>query len=104
MDTKVYELVIEADTNDADYITSTTEVTMDQIEKFKPIIEAIKNNKGSHNWPAHEGVRKTVEDEYPELDEELLDEFQDLVPNGEYGVHTISSIVYYPMPIKTVLL
>lgn len=38
-------ILIKADTNDADYITKKTEISDAQIEKIKPIIEAIKNFK-----------------------------------------------------------
>ena len=56
-------IIIQADTNDADYITAKTEISDDQIESIKPVIAALefrrkklnedrhKNwNEWRHNW------------------------------------------------------
>lgn len=106
-----YELVITADTNDADYITSTNTVTMAEIEAIMPVIEAIKQFNANvkewndrHNWPTSEYADSSPEELYPDLDEDLLNKFGDYVPYGENGVHTIESIEYYPLPEKTKLI
>ncbi|MHC1598880.1 MAG: hypothetical protein ACXQT0_04800 [Candidatus Methanofastidiosia archaeon] len=56
--------MIKVDTNDADYDVSTTEITEEDLDSIRPIIEAIKNFKPyksktrgmnqthHHNWPA----------------------------------------------------
>lgn len=86
---------IVADTNDADYITSRVLVTDSVLEKIKPVIKAIKNFKPSdkydrHNFPMSEFASGNVDDIYGNIDG--FDIFQEMVPYGEYGVHTIVSI------------
>lgn len=104
-----YELVIKADANDANYVTSTNTVTMEDIEKLKPVVEAIKafslSNVYENNFPQGDCTRdKTVEEMYSHVDQDALELFCKLCPYGEYGIHTIESVVYYPVPDKTVLL
>ena len=109
-----YELVITADTNDADYATSTNTVTQETIDKLSPIIKAIKDRNattrrgsGQYNWRIGEYATKN---EGPDvvydgiLTEDQIEFFSDLVPHGEYGIHTIESIEYYPLPMKIKLL
>ncbi len=93
MKTKLY-LEIKADTNDADYVTCRTIITQQQIDRLKPLIEAIKNNPDSHNWITSEYFsddHKRPEDAYGQFGK-LVEEFEDYIPYGEYGIHTIKSI------------
>lgn len=103
---KIYELFIQADTNDADYVTSSHSVSEEEIEAMKPIIEMVKNCKKHYNWVT--GEYSQLEDHplkiYPELTEDAYEWFRDFLPFGEYGIHTIESIEYYPIPNKTKLL
>ena len=85
-------LVVKADMNDADYVEESSEITEEELEKFKPLIAAIKANKGYHNWETSEYGDEPPEDMYPEFDSRLLEKFGDRVPYGQYGVHTIESI------------
>lgn len=92
-------IFIKADTNDADYVYRKTEVTDQQIEFVIPLINAIKNNKGSYNFLHGEFVRedeKEVEEMYVAsglCSQEVLDFFLDnFCPYGEHGIHTIESI------------
>jgi hypothetical protein len=114
MKTKKF-LFIKADTNDADYVESMGLVSDKQLEKFMPLIEAIKNFKPyktktedgemdwthDHNWPDSEYNRddlgeKPVNEIYKDVvSEDVLEEFRDFVPYGEHGVHTIESIKVY---------
>lgn len=102
-----YELKIVADTNDADYVTEITTVTMQEIEDILPVIEAIKNCKKHFNWSKGEYARR---DEMPDkiyagiLTEDQIEMFNDYCPYGEYGIHTIESVEYYPLPEKVKLL
>jgi len=111
-------LVVRGDYNDADFTTKITPITQEELEKFSPLIEAIKKFepykssvkvgspkdkpmewKHNHNWPRGEyGYRqdlgeKTVTELYGELAEEFDDEY---VPNGGeqsgYSLHTIVEI------------
>jgi hypothetical protein len=104
---------ITIDTNDADYVTLMTKITDDEVAKFMPLIEAIKNFKPytavyesqlsqkwthGHNWPNNEYApredlgEKTVEDIYKGIKPELIHEFMEYVPAGS---HSIKSITLY---------
>lgn len=115
---------IVADTNDADYVTSRVLVTDKILEKIKPVIEAIKNFKPyeveyesyggrksktrhDHNYPNGECCRedmgeKTTQDLYGYLDG--FEVFDEMVPYGEYGIHTIISITLIVVAEETNLL
>ena len=106
-----YELVITADTNDADYVTSISQVTWQDIVDIMPIVGVIKawsaEHKNGHNWCMGEVSRNGERpwDIYKGLlTDEQIDLFDDYVPRGEYGVHTIESVHYYPLPEKIKLL
>jgi hypothetical protein len=112
-----YEIVITGDYNDADYDVETNSITEEELVRFKPVFDAIvaktaevEKGRGTHNfWTfgPRRGQQRYTE-MYAELDQELLEEFcERFVPRGgdsEYGIHTIDSIVYYPVPEKTVIL
>ena len=101
-------IIIEADTNDGDYTTNKSEITDEQIELIKPMVEAIKNFKPykvkvpgkmewthDYNFPTGECVREdlgqlSAEDFYKDIDN--FDVFDEFVPYGENGIHTIESI------------
>jgi hypothetical protein len=103
-DKMIYEIVITADTNDADYITKISAITPDELERFTPLIAEIAK-VNHYNWDT--SVYGDDEDK-PEIMysqfAELVEEFGEFVPHGEHGVHTIKSIVYYEKPTKIVLL
>ena len=100
----IYEIVITADTNDADYITKISDITPGKLERFTPLIAEIAKVK-HYNWDT--SVYGEDEDK-PEIMYSqfaaLAEEFGAFVPHGEHGVHTIESIVYYEKPAKIVLL
>ena len=116
-----YEIVITVDTNDADYITEVSEISQEDLERIRPLIEAIKNfepyqaqTKGKlgyrhdHNYPCGDVLREDLGEKEPEeiydFDEDIFDIFEDLLPSSQYGFHTITSIKVYPVPDKEVLL
>lgn len=111
-------LVVRGDCNDADFVTQITPITKKELERFLPLIEAIKNFKPykglssvkehglpqtewthNHNWPRGEfGCRedlgeKTLKELYGEIAERFDEEY---VPNGGgsagYSLHTIVEI------------
>jgi hypothetical protein len=119
-------LLVRGDSNDADFVTKITPITEEEIERFLPLIEAIKEFKkytgksdpkrhpGStsthshdHNWPIGEyGCRedlgeKTLTELYGEIAEEFNEEF---VPNGGdsagYSLHTIVEIAVMKLDRK----
>jgi len=86
-------LIIEADTNDADYVHSVNKISDAQLEKLKPIIKIIKKCKSKHNWPASDFVDGNVNELYKDLlTEDQIDLFNNLCPYFEGGIHTISCI------------
>lgn len=98
------KILIEGDVNDADYYTSQAEITQEQLELIKPVIEAVKNCGERPNWNNY-WVGKPLHVLYPQFFEEFedfdpeyepeftasdaFDFFENLVPNG---VHTILNI------------
>ena len=88
----ILELTITADANDADYVRETQNITREQLDLFMPLIEGIKAKK-DYNWVTSEyGQDPRPEEMYSDIDAEVLEEFMDLTPRGEYGVHTITNI------------
>lgn len=99
-------IIIKADTNDADYVISKNLISDEQFEKIIPVINEIKNCKEHINFPYSEFQNKTVADLYPGLFENQSEDeypeivgltsgasiFINLIPNEEYGIHTIKSI------------
>jgi hypothetical protein len=101
-------LVVRGDHNDADFVTKATPITQADLDRFLPLIEAIKayprseNYAGPHNWPVGEyGCREDLGDlgdqplavAYGELGE-LAEEFDETyVPHGEgWNLHSIYEI------------
>jgi len=103
-------LYIEADTNDADYITTFDQINDKDLELIKPVIEAIKNFKPyeviskeygnmwthSNNFPIGDCCRKKLGEKSAEELYGHLEGFQvfldDYVPYNEYGIHTIATV------------
>ena len=102
---------VEVDTNDADYVGKIVEVEDESAEKFKPLIEKIKNFKpyigfsklGSpfahdSNFPYGECLRDDLGEQHPcklyDIDEETYEEFIETfnLYGGEFGFHTITRI------------
>jgi len=104
-----YLMVISADTNDADWVESSHQISEVELEKFLPLIEAIKNFKPykggnythKHNFPCggdqprDDMGEKNVNEIYKDIDPDIIEEFCEMIPLGEYGVHTIGSITLY---------
>ena len=107
-------IFIKADTNDADYISTFESITDEQLEVIRPMIQAIKDFKPykstyknkwepdkeyerihAHNFSNGECYRedlgeKSIEELYGSVPG--FHQFLDMVPYGEYGIHTIESI------------
>ena len=87
-------LEVKADTNDGDYVCERTEISEADLERFMPLIKAIKKQrKKGHNWCTSDYGDEPPPEEMYESFGELVDEFSEYVPCGEYGVHTIVSII-----------
>ena len=127
---KQFEITVEADTNDADYVTKISRISETDLKKIKPLIQAIKNFKPykattpdkkdgcgrmswthDHNYPYGSGEYSPRLDlgekpgrEIYKFPETIFDLFEELLPYGEHGIHTIESIVVTPYVRKTKLL
>lgn len=84
---------IKGDCNDGDLISRRCLITDEQIEYILPVVEAIKNCKESHNWPTLEWEDDSPYSLYEGvLTEKQIDMFDEFVPHGETGIHSIDSI------------
>ena len=88
-------IIVKADTNDADYNTSINEISDENLETVKIVIEAIKKCKIRHNWAVSEYSNKSelpIEVYKGILTLEQIDIMNEYIPYGEDGIHTICSI------------
>jgi hypothetical protein len=91
-------LAIQADTNDADYVTESTsmdEITPEILENLRRILKVVKGKKGS-NWNNQQELgmsgptpAQQYKGKLTAADIDLLERF---LPSGEYGIHTIESV------------
>ena len=118
------KLIIIADTNDADYITSIKTITDDELKLIQPMIQAIKNfepykglsiggvtwnHTSNYSWGecTREDLGELSANDYyvsKGITEEEFEIFDDYVPCSEYGVHTIHKIIVYDIIKETNLL
>lgn len=102
---------IEVDTNDGDYVGYLITIPKEDFERFKPLIEKIKNftpyegvsESGicytrHHNFPIGDLYRPYLGDKSPQELYNITDEeYEDFIETfklygGEYGFHTITKI------------
>lgn len=90
------QVYIKADTNDGDYITSEKRLyEKADIDTIRKVAAAIKNCEAFHNWGMGEYCR---DNESPYvvykdvLTDDEIDLFNEYVPYGEYGIHSIEQI------------
>lgn len=99
-------IMIVADTNDGDYITSFKPINDEDLKILKPLIEKIKVCTEDHNFPTDEQIdydndeldldQLYVSSENEEQDKKALELFQSrYAPVSEYGFHTIEKIELY---------
>jgi len=89
------QLIIKADENDGDYITSVNTITEEILAELKPIIKVVVENGG--HWITGQ-IAELQEEEKPNvfyrefLTENQIELLSNYVPYGEYGVDGIVSI------------
>lgn len=95
-------LIIVGDYNDADYSTSIHLLDPDdlydtELLKLLPkVSNALKDCKDSHNWPNSEYSKISARELYNGiLTEKDIDIFEEFIPHGEYGIHSIEEISVY---------
>lgn len=114
---KMYEIVIEVDTNDADYITSVSKVTalalkellelFAKVKAFEPYETRVDGRSWTHrhNFPDGECLRTDLGERNTQelygLTPEDLDFLLDILPYAERGFHTITSVAYGPWVERT---
>ena len=119
---QMFKITIKVDTNDGDYATSINEISEEELEKIKPLIEAISKFvpyvvkdigkdmfKWDHgaNYPFGVCQRpdlgeKTPQELYGFVDD-VFELFEEFVPLCD-GFHIIESIYIQPAGIRTKLL
>jgi hypothetical protein len=104
-----YEVVLKADTNDGDYVTSTSTVDVTAILKLESIIRNLKAAGEAYSITWGRGDMMGKDNDPRELYKDVLTSeeiewLDEMLPFGEYGIHTIESIVYYEAPAKVKLL
>lgn len=108
-------ITIEADTNDADYVENTAEITSEQLLAIRAVAKAIEDFKPYKGKEYHPGSFHTHNNNYPHgecvrdnlgqlsardyyvgkglVSEEDFEIFEEFRPSAEYGIHTIESII-----------
>ena len=95
MNKETIQLYVNADTNDGDYISNTTEITKASLKTVTKVAKAIKECKMDYNWATYDRAEKELSPEVVYkgvLTKKEIDCFREYVPYHEYGVHTIESI------------
>lgn len=110
---KVWAIAIKGDTNDGDYVMEISKINEKTLKKIKPLIDAIKKFKPykvkvdgmswthRNNWASGEVLREDLGEKDPRelysgFDDETHETFEELLPFGERGIHTIEEILLFP--------
>lgn len=96
-------LIITGDTNDDDLVTKQCYIKDEkELEMVKRVLAVIKTKTLSmaggsrHNWPSSDYCSESVQDLYKGLlSEDDIEWFNEYVPYGEFGIHTIRRAVLY---------
>jgi len=109
-----YIITVTVDCNDGDFLTRDEEISEEKLKFIHPLIEEIRNYKGYYNYPLYYGEYynyisskyrgATPEEIYPDISEDVFEEFNNYLPFWEYGFHTIKSIYIQPVSSRTRLL
>ena len=94
-------LVVKGDSNDADYVTESSDITSapagergenreEYVRAMLAIVIPLLKAKGGQ-WP-HEHGDETLESIYGPENLEMLEFFDGFAPHGEHGVHSIESV------------
>jgi len=89
-----YQITIEADAHDKDYVAKLSDVKENQISLFERVADAIREfkpyvgtkpdywiHKHEHNWPTGEIIQEEFGEKTPK---------ERYVPFGNNGIHTIT--------------
>lgn len=110
-------ILIEADHNDGDYVSEVNDITQERLDKFIPLIEAIKAKNGQWGdawsrpklealypqfFDKNEDYDSDDEDDSEYVESNLLENFMFYLPRTDNEhIHTITKIEIYPCePIR----
>lgn len=102
----MFEVYVNVDTNDADYVSVINDATQEDIDRLLPIAAAIKAKGPRHNWENDSSAERVHAKLYSDvLSQDDVVWFREFFcPFMEHGFHTIKDIDYYVKPEKTSLL
>lgn len=96
-------LYVQADTNDADYVVAEHPVTDEEVQRIVKIVDKLMRSQSARkdrpydktelNW--ENGERGNSAGDYVDEGILTLDEaelFENYLPYGEYGIHTVKTI------------
>jgi hypothetical protein len=88
------QVFVQADYNDADYVSETSTIKESDLPRLRNIVAVIKKNKGYWNNQQDMGMDgPTISKKYDgQLSPEDLEWFDGFTPYGEYGIHTIETV------------
>ena len=93
--TNIYHITIEGDTNDGDYVNTTTYYTPEEFTQYLTLLLHIEEGRldGTGEHSDRNSIKLTSEEE---------DLLYDIAPSSEYGVHslTITYIQYFDISGK----
>jgi hypothetical protein len=103
---------VVADTNDGDYITNLQKFDRSELPLILKVVAAIKDfdsrttrGSGQSNWPSSYYRKDSPRAVYEGvLTEDEIEAFEDYVPCGEDGVHTIETVEIFEIINREVLL
>lgn len=92
-------IIITADYNDGDYVTKKSEISDEQIEMMRNIVNKVDKIElygggyaGSFEWKTEDQQEEPLLLAHPELTEEEIKLLEKFRPCAEYGIHSIEDI------------
>jgi len=97
-----FRVIVTADCCAADYVTKESRLTAGEVEDYvRPVVAILRTGQ---NWNISQMPGPGPQDMYEGIvTEEQLRGFDELVPYGEYGVHSIDKVEITPWVDSTVL-
>lgn len=94
-------ITVKSDTNDADYVEKTSEISEEELAKIKPLIEKIKEyskaNPDKNNFPWGYWSYPKMGDarDIYDIDDDLEEIIDNIMPSdpADVGTHSIKSII-----------
>ena len=92
----MFTVIIEADTNDADYIQDSFEISDDGFVKLSEMCAKIKDLNRKHSPRIEDYNNKEFHEAFKDvLTFDEIEQLCDMIPKGEYGYATLESIKFF---------